>query len=59
MPRKRVKKERVYTVGVCKYCNEIMDTKDNFVVFANKTKAHHECYRVDAEMQERQNESKQ
>lgn len=58
MPR-RLKTEKVYTVGVCKYCNEVLDTKDSFVVFADKTKAHHECYRVDAELEQKQNESKQ
>ena len=52
MPRK-LKTEKVYTVGVCKYCNEVLDTKDSFVVFADKTKAHHECYRVDAELEQK------
>jgi len=51
---KRLKTEKVYTVGVCKYCNEVLDTKDSFVVFADKTKAHHECYRVDAELEQKE-----
>jgi len=55
---KRKKIEKVYVVGECRYCKKIFDTSDSFVVFANKTKAHHECYKIDAEMQEQQNESK-
>mgnify|MGYP006969598575 CR=1 FL=1 len=49
----RKKKERIYTVGVCKFCNELFDTSVPFVVFANKTKAHHECYRIDAEIEQK------
>jgi len=50
----RKKTEKVYTVGVCRYCKEMFDTRASFVVFANKEKAHHECYRVDAEIEQKE-----
>ncbi len=59
MRRKKPKKVNIRSVGVCRYCDELLDTSDNFVIFADKSAAHHECYRVDAEMQEQKNESKQ
>lgn len=42
---RRKKKEKVYTVGVCKYCDQLFDTSVPFVVFANREKAHHDCYK--------------
>jgi len=44
MPRIN-KKEKVYTIGLCKYCDELFDSSVPFVVFASKDKAHYECYK--------------
>ena len=51
---KRVKKEKVYTVGVCKYCDQIFDTSVPFVVFASKKKAHYDCYKTETEKEQRE-----
>ncbi|BAQ89163.1 hypothetical protein [uncultured Mediterranean phage uvMED] len=58
MVKKKSKKVSIRSIGVCRYCDELLDTSNNFVIFADKSAAHHECYRVDAEMQEQKNESK-
>ena len=50
---RRKKTEKYYTVGECKYCKKVFDTSDSFVIFADKSKAHHECYRVDAELEQK------
>jgi|TARA_R100000458_G_C8165749_1_gene168114 hypothetical protein len=37
----------VLSIGKCRYCNKEMDNTESFVAFADKTKAHYECMRLD------------
>ena len=37
----------VINIGPCKYCKKDMVNTESFVAFADKTKAHYECMRLD------------
>jgi|TARA_R100001530_G_scaffold106698_2_gene74535 hypothetical protein len=46
MPKKKgwVKpKVIVINIGKCRYCDKEMDNQEQFVAFADKTKAHYSC----------------
>ena len=50
MPKKKtwVKPAQiVIDIGPCKYCKKDMINTESFVAFADKTKAHYECMRLD------------
>ncbi len=38
-----VKKEKLMSVGDCRYCKKELVSDDSFVAFANHTKAHYKC----------------
>ena len=37
----------IIDIGKCRYCNKDMVNTESFVAFADKTKAHYECMRLD------------
>ena len=37
----------IIDIGPCKYCKKDMVNTESFVAFADKTKAHYECMRLD------------
>jgi len=50
MPNKKTWQKPTQTVlniGPCKYCKKDMVNTESFVAFADKTKAHYECMRLD------------
>ena len=40
-------KEVIIDIGKCKYCKAEMNNQESFVAFADKTKSHYECMRLD------------
>ena len=50
MPKKKTWQKPpqiVINIGPCKYCKKDMVNTESFVAFADKTKAHYECMRLD------------
>jgi len=39
--------QTVLNIGPCKYCKKDMVNTESFVAFADGTKAHYECMRLD------------
>ena len=50
MPKKKTWQKPpqiVINIGPCKYCKKDMVNTESFVAFADGTKAHYECMRLD------------
>jgi hypothetical protein len=43
------KAQLILEIGPCKHCGKNMVNTESFVVFADKTKAHYDCYKNDYE----------
>ena len=52
MPKKKTwvkPRQIIIDIGPCKYCKKDMINTESFVAFADKTKAHYKCMRLDDE----------